>query len=89
MTGIANAVSRLKDSKSKSKVVILLTDGSNNMGEISPMTYSKSIRSAQARDAIRVGCAEAKLPSAQQAAAQIDAIRVVCAEAKHGTFSTC
>ena len=36
--GLANAVSRLKDSKSKSKVVILLTDGSNNMGEISPMT---------------------------------------------------
>ncbi len=37
----ANAVSRLKDSKSKSKVVILLTDGSNNMGEISPMTSSR------------------------------------------------
>ena len=36
--GLANAVSRLKDSKSKSKVVILLTDGSNNMGDISPLT---------------------------------------------------
>lgn len=34
--GIANAVSRLKDSKAKSKVIILLTDGSNNRGEISP-----------------------------------------------------
>lgn len=34
--GIANAVSRLKDSKAKSKVIILLTDGSNNGGEISP-----------------------------------------------------
>lgn len=34
--GIANAVSRLKDSKAKSKVIILLTDGSNNSGEISP-----------------------------------------------------
>lgn len=34
--GIANAVSRLKDSKAKSKVVIMLTDGSNNRGEISP-----------------------------------------------------
>lgn len=34
--GIANAVSRLKESKAKSKVVILLTDGSNNRGEISP-----------------------------------------------------
>src|SRR5574344_2815924 len=31
--GLANAVSRLKDSKTKSKVVILLTDGSNNSGE--------------------------------------------------------
>ena len=36
--GLANAVSRLKDSKAKSKVVILLTDGSNNRGDISPMT---------------------------------------------------
>lgn len=34
--GIANGVSRLKDSKAKSKVIILLTDGSNNSGEISP-----------------------------------------------------
>lgn len=36
--GITNAVSRLKDSKAKSKVIILLTDGSNNSGEISPLT---------------------------------------------------
>ncbi len=36
--GLANSVSRLKDSKAKSKVVILLTDGSNNVGSISPMT---------------------------------------------------
>ena len=35
--GIANAVSRLKDSKAKSKVVILLTDGTNNKGDISPL----------------------------------------------------
>ncbi len=34
--GIANAVTRLKESKAKSKVIILLTDGSNNSGEISP-----------------------------------------------------
>lgn len=34
--GIANALSRLKDSKAKSKVVILLTDGTNNCGQISP-----------------------------------------------------
>lgn len=36
--GLANSVSRLKDSKAKSKVIILLTDGSNNVGSISPMT---------------------------------------------------
>lgn len=34
--GIANGVSRLKESKAVSKVIILLTDGSNNSGEISP-----------------------------------------------------
>lgn len=36
--GLANAVNRLKDSKAKSKVIILLTDGSNNMGDIDPIT---------------------------------------------------
>ncbi len=39
--GIANAVSRLKDSKAKSKVIILLTDGSNNRGDISPSTAAE------------------------------------------------
>lgn len=39
--GIANAVSRLKDSQAKSKVVILLTDGSNNRGDISPLTAAE------------------------------------------------
>ena len=39
--GLANAVSRLKDSKAKSKVVILLTDGSNNRGDLSPMTAAE------------------------------------------------
>ncbi|MFN0015762.1 MAG: vWA domain-containing protein [Saprospiraceae bacterium] len=34
--GLATAVNRLKDSPSKSKVVILLTDGENNAGYISP-----------------------------------------------------
>jgi len=36
--GLANAVNRIKDSKTKSKVVILLTDGSNNSGDIDPIT---------------------------------------------------
>ena len=43
--GLANAVSRLKDSKAKSKVIILLTDGSNNMGDISPMTSAEIAKS--------------------------------------------
>ena len=34
--GLATAVARLKDSDAKSRVVILLTDGVNNCGEISP-----------------------------------------------------
>lgn len=43
--GLANAVSRLKESKAKSKVVILLTDGSNNMGDISPLTAAQIAKS--------------------------------------------
>ena len=39
--GLANAVSRLKESKAKSKVVILLTDGNNNCGDISPLTAAE------------------------------------------------
>jgi Ca-activated chloride channel family protein len=39
--GLANAVTRLKDSKAKSKVIILLTDGSNNMGNIAPITAAE------------------------------------------------
>ncbi len=34
--GLATAVSRIKESKAKSKVIILLTDGCNNAGAISP-----------------------------------------------------
>ncbi|MEZ7884913.1 MAG: VWA domain-containing protein [Bacteroidales bacterium] len=39
--GLATAVARLKDSKAKSRVIILLTDGVNNRGEISPLTASE------------------------------------------------
>ena len=35
---IADGVNRLKDSKAKSKIIILLTDGMNNAGEIDPLT---------------------------------------------------
>ena len=43
--GIANAVTRLKDSKAKSKVIILLTDGTNNKGDISPLTAAEIAKS--------------------------------------------
>lgn len=39
--GLANAVNRIKDSKAKSKVIILLTDGSNNRGDIAPITAAE------------------------------------------------
>ena len=47
--GLANAVSRLKDSKAKSRVVILLTDGSNNRGDLSPMTSAEIAQSLGVR----------------------------------------
>lgn len=39
--GLANTVNRLKESEAKSKVIILLTDGSNNTGEIDPLTAAE------------------------------------------------
>ena len=39
--GLANAVARIKDSDAKSKVVILLTDGMNNCGEIEPVSAAE------------------------------------------------
>ncbi|MDH6533377.1 VWA domain-containing protein [Parabacteroides sp. 52] len=39
--GLANAVSRIKDSQAISKVIILLTDGMNNRGEIAPITAAE------------------------------------------------
>ena len=39
--GLATAVNRIKDSKAKSKVIILLTDGVNNTGFIDPNTASE------------------------------------------------
>ncbi|MFN8239524.1 MAG: VWA domain-containing protein [Bacteroidales bacterium] len=39
--GLATAVNRIKDSKSKSKVIILLTDGVNNRGIVAPLTAAE------------------------------------------------
>lgn len=38
---IANGVNRLKDSDAKSKVIILLTDGINNAGEVNPVSAAQ------------------------------------------------
>jgi Ca-activated chloride channel homolog len=46
-SAIATAANRLKDSTGKSRVMILLTDGRNNMGEIDPITAAEA---AQALD---------------------------------------
>lgn len=42
--GLATSVSRLKDSQAISKVIILLTDGTNNRGEIAPVTAAEIAR---------------------------------------------
>lgn len=43
--GLATAVARIKDSETKSKVIILLTDGENNAGEIAPETAAELAKS--------------------------------------------
>ena len=41
-SGLATAVNRLRDLKAKSKIVILMTDGANNAGEITPMAAAEA-----------------------------------------------
>jgi len=47
--GLATAVNRIKDSDSKSKVVILLTDGLNNRGAIDPITAAEIAKAFNVR----------------------------------------
>lgn len=47
--GLASSVNRLKESESKSKVVILLTDGVNNAGYIKPMTAAQIAKELDVR----------------------------------------
>jgi Ca-activated chloride channel family protein len=47
--GIAQGVNRIKESKAKSKVMILLTDGVNNRGEIDPVTAGELAHSFDIR----------------------------------------
>lgn len=39
--GLANSINRIKDSQAKSKVIILLTDGTNNAGDVDPITAAE------------------------------------------------
>src|SRR6185369_4120 len=43
-SGLATAVNRLRELKSKSKIVILMTDGKNNAGNIAPLTAAEAAR---------------------------------------------
>lgn len=47
--GLATAVNRIKDSDAISKVVILLTDGVNNMGAIAPVTAAEIAKTLNVR----------------------------------------
>jgi len=47
--GLANCVRQMKDSTAKSKVVILLTDGSNNAGKIDPKTAAEMAKALDIR----------------------------------------
>ncbi len=47
-SGLSTAVNRLREIKSKSKIVILMTDGQNNAGKIAPLT------AAEAAEALKV-----------------------------------
>lgn len=42
--GLATAINRLRESEAKSKVIILLTDGVNNRGQIAPLTAAEIAR---------------------------------------------
>jgi Ca-activated chloride channel family protein len=47
--GLATAVNRIKDTDAKSKVIILLTDGVNNRGEIAPLTAAEIAKTMNVR----------------------------------------
>ena len=47
--GLATAVNRLRSSEAKSKVIVLLTDGRNNRGEIDPLTAAQAAQAFDVR----------------------------------------
>lgn len=61
---LANACNRLRDSQAKSKVVVLLTDGVNNAGELEPLTAADAAAAVGIRVyTIGVGSNQASLAS--------------------------
>ncbi|MCX5667993.1 MAG: VWA domain-containing protein [Candidatus Omnitrophica bacterium] len=55
-SAIASSINRLKNSKTKSKIIILLTDGVNNAGNISPLVAAEAARALKIKIyAIAVG----------------------------------
>ena len=62
--GIGVALNRLKDSEAKSKVIILLTDGENNSGEMSPSAAANIAKELGIKIyTIGIGAKEIKVPS--------------------------
>jgi Ca-activated chloride channel family protein len=47
--GLATALNRLRDSQARSKVVVLVTDGRNNRGQIGPKAAAEAARALEAR----------------------------------------
>jgi len=60
-SGIITAVNRLKGSEAKSKVIILLTDGDNNRGEVSPETAA-DVASAMEIRIYTIGIGKSRAP---------------------------
>jgi len=48
-SGIAAALNRLKNSKAKTKIIILLTDGRNNTGTIAPLTAAEAAKALKVK----------------------------------------
>jgi len=48
-SGIATSLNRLKNSKAKSKIIVLLTDGRNNVGKISPLTAAEAAKALKVK----------------------------------------
>jgi Ca-activated chloride channel family protein len=48
-SGLASAVNRLRDLKSKSRIVVLMTDGQNNAGKVPPLTAAEAAKALEVK----------------------------------------